>query len=122
MAGTPLSNPPEPTRRDLEIYAGAEFKTVYTFEDPTVDLTDYVADLVIRETLEGPALVTLSESGGITISVADRTVTVELTQAQTDALGVRAGVYDLFIDTDAGTPDRYELLYGQVDVYPAVTR
>jgi hypothetical protein len=63
-----------------------------------------------------------TENGGITIDDAAGKVSLEISAAQTSALTMTSGVYDLEIVSDDATPVVTRLLAGKVTVSPEVTR
>jgi len=108
---------------DLIIEEGASWeRTIWLTEGGSaIDLTDFSATMTIRESLEGPVVKQISTTeGGITISGSEGKIVLSLTDSETAALGIRRGVYDLFLDNGAGQV--VKLLKGNVEVDPAVTR
>lgn len=96
-------------------------KWVVTITVP-MDLTGYTARMAIRQRVRGPITKEIySPSSGIVITPGGTSSTVELTltKAETLALKIAKGVYDLWVATSGGVPSR--LLYGDVTVLPTVT-
>lgn len=96
-------------------------KWVVTITVP-MDLTGYTARMAIRQRVRGPITKEIySPSNGIVITPGGTSSTVELTltKAETLALKIAKGVYDLWVATSGGVPSR--LLYGDVTVLPTVT-
>ena len=105
---------------NLYIEAGATFtrEITYTNEDGTLfDLTDYSAELQVRETVN-------SETATITkmptISVADATISWTFTAAETATLTSDKYVYALELTKTDGTVIR--LVQGDLTVSPEVVR
>ena len=102
---------------------GGAWTRTFTWERPKgtpVSLTGAEADLQIRENVDDTtALVSLSESSGITLGGAAGTIIVTLTSTQTN-LDIENGVYDLRIKESGGDWDY--LLSGSVKVIKTVTR
>jgi len=91
-------------------------------EDETPkDLTDYTAQMQIREQLEGPVIKELTSGSGITITAVEGKIELALTVAETRLLQIRSGVYDL--ELTSGAPAKVtRLLEGTITVTPEVTR
>lgn len=110
---------------NLNIEQGATFTRTITWKDSTgaaINLTGYTARMQIRERVESStALVSLTNSSGITLGGAAGTVVITVTAALTDALpNMKKGVYDLELVSAGGIVTR--LLQGEVVVSPQVTR
>jgi hypothetical protein len=86
------------------------------------DLTGYTARMHIREFIEDTATVAelTTENGGITIDAVTAEIFLYLSPADTAALTIRQGVYDLEIVPPDGKVVR--LAEGKVKVDPEVTR
>lgn len=106
------------------IEQGATFQMDVTWKatDGTpVDLTGSTARMQLRETYDsGSTLVSLTSGSGITLGGTAGTVTIVITAAQTAALPIVAGVYDLEVESGTGVVTR--LLQGVFEVTPEVTR
>lgn len=87
-----------------------------------IDNTSWSAWLTIREKHEGDETIQLTEADGISLGGADGTIVCELTNAQTAALGISKGVWDLLLEDDSVPVVRFALLEGVVSVGRAVTR
>lgn len=110
---------------DILIEQGATFRLNLTWRDANgvlVDLTNWSARMQIRESInDAEAVVDLSSpSAGIVLGGTAGTITVTIPAAQTAALAIRRGVYDLEVQDSAGNVTR--LLQGAVEVSPEVTR
>lgn len=110
---------------DILIEKGATFRLGLTWRDANgtpVDLTNWSARMQIRESInDAEAAVDLSSpSAGIALGGTAGTISVTITAAQTAALTIRRGVYDLEVQDIVGNVTR--LLQGAVEVSPEVTR
>lgn len=102
-------------------------RTIYLKDDAEspIDLSGYTAVMTIRKELDGGPVHELESTGGspeITIDGANGKITLTLTDAQTGALKIKQGVYDLFLCDAGDTGDVSKLLKGTITVDPAVTR
>lgn len=108
---------------DITLYKGGAWTRTFTWERPKgtpVNLTGAEANLQIRENVDDTtALVSLSESSGITLGGAAGTIIVTLTSTQTN-LDIENGVYDMRVKESGGDWDY--LLEGNVKVIKTVTR
>uniref|UniRef100_A0A6M3IEZ1 Uncharacterized protein n=1 Tax=viral metagenome TaxID=1070528 RepID=A0A6M3IEZ1_9ZZZZ len=110
---------------DIVLEEGATWTRTFTYEVPKgtpVDLTGDTCDLEIREKVDdAAALLTLSETAGITLGGVAGTMIVTITGTQTAALAdlIENGVFDLLLTHDS-VPIR--LVEGIVRVKKAVTR
>jgi len=96
-------------------------KWVMTLTVP-MDLTGYSAYLHIRQKIRGSLIKEIkSPSNGIIITAGATSSTIEctLTKAETLALKILQGVYDLWVVSGGSVPTR--LIYGDVHVLPTVT-
>jgi hypothetical protein len=84
-----------------------------------IDLTSYTAAMKIKDSYGGNTVLSLTSSSGITISTATGMITVLITAAQTAALGIQEGVYDLKVVSATSTVTYH--LKGRVIVDPQVT-
>lgn len=109
---------------DLSIKAGSDWQLTLIWKDDAgvpKNLTGYTAQMHIRRTIEGDLVQNLATGGsGITITAAQGKIVIDITNAQSKALGIEKGVYDLFV-TDAGSKLSC-ILQGEVLVEPPVTR
>jgi len=110
---------------DLLIEQGATFRLelAWKLDGTAVDLTNYSARMQVRGAVEAAtALLSLTSAagGGITLGGAAGTITIVASAAQTAALTIRTGVYDLELESAGGEVTR--LLQGAVAVSPQVTR
>ncbi len=119
-------DPVTPGKYTLKIYKGATFDITMTWKtgDPPapVDLTGCSARLQIRASVDSTvAAADLSTSNGkIILGGTAGTIRLVLSAAETSALGLEAGVYDLEIISAGGLVTR--LLQGRVKTYAEVTR
>jgi len=105
---------------NLYVEAGATFtrEITYTNDDGTLfDLTDYSAELQVRETVTSETA-TLTKTP--TISVPNATITWTFTAAQTAALTADKYVYAIELTKTDGTVIR--LVEGDLTVSPEVVR
>ena len=125
-------------QRDLYVEQGATFVLGFTWHqqgppdsagDPTVgaayDLTGASARMQIRKTVTSPVLVeATTENGRITLGGATGRVDVVLTDADTDLLTGKRGVYDLEVEMGPAGSDAQvrRLMQGAVVISPNVTR
>jgi hypothetical protein len=108
-------------KRKIVIEKGATFRLNLRLKDELgvfLNLTGYVGRMQVRATLDSE-VVALDLSGGFTFDAVGR-CRVRATAAQTTALTIAAGVYDLEIESPAGDVDR--LFKGAVVIEPNVTR
>lgn len=86
-----------------------------------VDMTGYTARLTIRDQIGGTSLLALTSSSGITLDNTLKTITIDITAAQTAAMTWSEGVYDLELVSPEATPFVTKLLSGAVLVSGEVT-
>lgn len=86
-----------------------------------VDMASYTARMTIRDRIGGTSLLALTSSAGITIDNTAKTITVDITAAQTAAMTFSEGVYDLEMVSADATPFVTKLLSGTVTVAGEVT-
>lgn len=85
-----------------------------------VNLTSYSARMQVRQSVAATeAVLSLVSPTDITLG-ADGSIVIEATPAQTAAIDIRAGVYDLELQDSYGRVTR--LVQGKVSVSPEVTR
>jgi hypothetical protein len=113
-----------PGTYNFSIYAGATFARTLTL-GTAIDLSAYDGRMMLRESYTaGSAVLSLGTASGITLGTAG-TIEIDITDAQTTALGSAAGnattqyVYDL--ELDDGT-DVTRLLQGVATIFPEATR
>jgi len=113
-------------RYDLHIEASYEWPLKLVISDDGVPrvLTGWEARLHIRETIAGPLLkaLTSSPAAGITVTAAAGQLDILLTPAETEALGITLGVYELELYKPADATKDQRLLEGEVIVKPPVVR
>lgn len=110
--------------KDICIDQGATFRLTVVWKDGTgtpVNLNGYVARMQIRRTIRSDTpVLSLTTGNGITLGGATGSVTIVATAAQTAAINIRSGVYDLELEAPDGTVTR--LMEGNVTVSFEVTR
>ena len=84
------------------------------------DLTGWTARMQVRKKVGSEVLLEATSEAGITLGGTAGTVRVKFTDEQTDTLMLKAAVYDLELEDEAG--DVYRLLEGTVTIKPNVTR
>jgi hypothetical protein len=108
---------------NINIDQGSKFQLSVQIlnDDGTVrDLTGYVARMSIRKYRGAVAslLDLTSPSSGLTITPLAGTITINMTDEQTESLSIRSGVYDLKIES-GGLEER--VIQGGVALSPQVT-
>jgi hypothetical protein len=102
------------------VEAGASFSrsVTYTNDDGTLfDLTDYTAELQVRETVQSAsAILTITP----TIDVQTATISWAFTPAQTSTLTASSYVYAMELTKDDGSVIR--LIQGSLTISPEVVR
>lgn len=114
-----------PATYNLRIRKGSNWELNIVYKDEAknpIDLTGYKAWLTIRPTVEGEQIEQLTELTGITLGGAAGTIDSALTHQKTTGLPIKRGVYDLLLEDNQATAERFALLEGDVEVMPAVTR
>lgn len=111
---------------NIAIEQGATMRLLFRYETrdgqtvTPVNLTGYSARMQIRKSIKAdPPVLSLTDGAGITLG-ADGSITVEATPAQTAAIDIPAGVYDLELQSADGRVTR--LVQGTVKVSFEVTR
>ena len=112
---------------NITIEQGATLRLTFKWETKDglgvvtpVDLSSYTARMQVRQnTTADTAVLSLTSPGDITLG-ADGSIVVEATPAQTAAINIRAGVYDLELEDSTGRVTRF--VQGKVAVSPEVTR
>lgn len=119
---------------DLYIEQGATFRRTWRWserlEDGTagspIDLTGWMARMQIRRTQGSPAVISLSTFAispavpGITLGGALGTISVHMTDDQTDLLTPKTALYDLELESPSG--DVHRFLQGKITVDPNITQ
>lgn len=114
---------------DLRIQQGATFRRVFTWytnyvsadheDNETADLEDFTARLQARVRPGDAPVIDLIDGSGITLDEEAGTITVLLTDEQTEALDFLEARYDLELESAGGEVTR--LLEGRVVLSPEVT-
>lgn len=112
-------------QHDITIEQGATFQMNLVWKDAggtPINLTGYSARMQVRRTYRADTaeLSLTSPSGGITLGGALGTIAIIATAAQTAAITVLVGVYDLELVDAGGTVTR--LIEGAVTISPEVTK
>jgi len=110
---------------DIICEQGATFvrTLVWLDENETpINLYGYTARMHVRPTVQSATiLATLTtENGGIAITAATGTITLQMSATTTDALPARRAVYDLEVVSNGGVVTR--LVEGTFTITPQVTR
>lgn len=114
-----------PGQYDLALYQGATFTQQFTWRDENnalVNLSGFTARLMGRDSADAdiPVFSLTTENGGIALGGAGGTISLSVPAAQTAALAVGKGVYDLEVVDGAGQV--FRLLEGNFFVNAEVTR
>ena len=113
----------EPGLYSPNVSRGETWSRTITWKDSggsLVNLTGYAAKLVIKSTPSGTALLTLTESSGLTLGGAAGTIAWEMTAAQTAALPTGSLRYDLLLTSSTGA--KTYLVYGFIAVQQRITQ
>ena len=105
------------------IEQGADWLQSLTLKDTDgdpIDLTGATAKMQFRPSVTGDAIISLTESSGITLGGALGTIDMAISNTVTSSLTAVSLVFDFFITWSSGRDDR--LFYGQVDVVKRITR
>lgn len=110
---------------NFTVELGATFLQTFRWKDKEgdlVDLSGYTARMHIRRYVnsESPEVILTTENGRITLGGADGTITLSLSAAETSAVDIPNGVYDLELESADGHVTR--LLEGTVTFSREVTR
>ena len=113
-----------PTESNLEIFKGMTFEHRFAYvdeNDAPINITGYTARMQLREEWDSPdpAIISLTDTGGIAISGTLGVCDVTITATQTAALTVDKAVYDLEI---VNGPKVIKLARGKIKIYPEATR
>jgi hypothetical protein len=111
--------------KDIIIEQGATFRYSLIWKDSDnlpIDITGYTARMQVRKSFNSndPLLSLTTENGGIALGGILGTIVVTATATLTAAIDVRAGVYDLELQSASGVVTR--LVEGKVTINPEVTR
>lgn len=112
----------EPEHHDLTIYQGATFEHTLTCleNDQPRDLTGYTAKMQARASADAnSAILTLTDTTGITLGGTSGTVMINIPAADTAHLPPGTWKYDLTITSGAHVDRCYQ---GTLTIDPAVTR
>lgn len=106
-----------PDRANFKIWRGATFRkrlTIYESDGTTPrDLTDYTAELIIRDEPDGTPLLTLTtENDGIVITGASGVIDLIISASESANIDWNVGVYDLTITSGDVGGDTDALLFG----------
>ena len=93
--------------------------TVAQSDDTPVDLTTYTAKMQIRASAGGTLYLELTDSSGITLGGALGTVSITITDEQTEAFTFTEAVYDLVLVSQSEV--QLDVLYGAIYMHDAVT-
>lgn len=122
-----------PSKYDIQVYQGASWILEATLRDENgdvLDLSGYSGDMAIRRTLrDDNELVRVDEAGGgVVLAATAPNIILRLTAAQTAALPthdreIDDWVYEVrLFDTTSPDYSTFRLIYGDVNVFPAVIR
>ena len=110
---------------NLTIQAGATYQLTVTWTDSAgdpINLTGFTARMKLKSTYGGDALVSLTESDGLTLGAALGTIAIVISDTRTAMLADTdhtKGVYDLEVESSGGVTTR--LLKGRWVCSPEVT-
>ena len=109
----------------LIVEKGADFPFMLTWKDSNsnpIDLTGYSARMQIRPSHKSSEVILSlsSPDDGITLGTTDGLITVNITNAQSSAIDISAGRYDLELVNPSGLVTR--LIEGKIKFKPEVTR
>lgn len=103
---------------------GADWYITFIYENPSgtpVNITNYTSALQVRTSpLAKTAVLTLTNTSGITINGAAGTLACHATNVQTSAITNGRYAYDIEITSPQGVVTR--LVQGTIEVTPQVTR
>jgi len=110
-----------PNKHTFVIWQGATFLeilTLYSTMDTSTprDLTNYSAEMIIRDKPQGTQLLALTTANGRIIMPTNTPGQIQLKISATDTAAItwKTGVYDLTITSSAGVTDA--LLYGGIKI------
>ena len=110
---------------NLSIDAGATYQLTVTWTDSAgdpINLTGFTARMKLKSTYGGDALVSLTESDGLTLGAALGTIAIVISDTRTATMADTdhtKGVYDLEVESSGGVTTR--LLEGRWVCSPEVT-
>jgi hypothetical protein len=116
----------QPTKYDICIPKGATYDQAFTWKDingSIFDLSLFTAAMQIRVSAGAPDPPTISlttSNSGIILAATDPNISLFISAANTAAIPIASGVYDLEITDTDGIVTR--LLEGKVKFSPEVTR
>jgi hypothetical protein len=109
---------------DYEEYEGDTLKMDFTWQDSAgafIDLTSHTAKMEVRAKAgDDAALVTLTNSLGITLGNAASNILAQITASQTSTIGKGKFVYD--IELTDGNGDVNTLIAGKITLKESVTK
>lgn len=109
-----------PARHNFTIYQGATFykRIFFEVEGAVQDLTEYSAELVIKDEPKGTVLLTLESGGvgGITLGGKEGTIDLKIEESVTEEIAWVSGIYELRLEDFIGRVD--VLMRGGFKVIP----
>lgn len=104
---------------NLLIYQGASFSKTVTFEEGT-DISTWSANMQIRpHPLSDSVIMSLTDANSRILLDSSGDLTISIEEADTDLLDFDTGVFDLFLDDNAGTV--YNAYHGRVKLKKKIT-
>lgn len=94
-------------RYDITIEQGATFSLPISYKDSTGSVVDlvggngYTARMMIKESAGGTAIISLTNSSGITLAASGNNIVIEISATDTAAMDFDNAVYDLEIVSGA---------------------
>jgi hypothetical protein len=115
----------EPTHYNIFIPKGATYDQSFTWQDDNgvpFDLSLFTAKMQIRVAVSAPnpPTISLTNGSGITLASGDPNISLFISAADTAAVSISTGFYDLELTDTNGIVVR--LLQGKVEFSPEVTR
>lgn len=111
---------------DIIVEQGSVFELFFEYRDcndALIDLTDYTAQMQIREAKDSVSyFVELTETDGITLGDAAGTVLIRIAANITDALDFNKGVYDVELSEAGDSTKTRRVLEGKVKFSKQVTQ
>lgn len=109
---------------DIEIQQGADFDITFLYKDEDgviIDVSGYSARMMIKSGYRSLAVVSLTQSSGITLGGASGTVAIHIPASKTVTLPgpPQTMVYDIFLTDPSG--NIVKLVGGRVNLQLAVT-
>lgn len=109
------------TRHDITIEQASTYRLVVTVANGPTDLTDYTAQMQVRETKASATALADLGAGAFTVEPLTRQVILEIADEATALYDwARPAPYDLYIEGPAG--DRWRLIEGLATLSKTVTR